>query len=96
MTEESATEFDYSELRAVFINCTLKRSPEVSNTEGLAAISMDIMRKQDVAVELICAVDHDIATGIWPDMTEHGWPHDEWPVIFDKVMAADILTQNTD
>ena len=24
-------------------------------------------------------------------MTEHGWERDEWPEIFDKVMAADIL-----
>ena len=25
------------------------------------------------------------------DMTEHGWDSDEWPVIFEQVMAADIL-----
>ena len=24
-------------------------------------------------------MDHDIATGVWPDMTEHGWPADDWP-----------------
>ena len=22
------------------------------------------------------AVDHDIASGVWPDMTEHGWERD--------------------
>jgi multimeric flavodoxin WrbA len=82
---------DFSDLRALFISCTLKRSPEVSNTEGLAQISIDIMRKQGVAVDLIRAVDREIATGVWPDMTEHGWEHDEWPAIFDQVMAADIL-----
>ena len=37
------------------------------------------------------AIDHDIATGVYPDMTEHGWERDEWPEIFDKVMDADIL-----
>jgi hypothetical protein len=26
----------------------------------------------DVEVEEIRAIDHDIATGVWPDMTEHG------------------------
>lgn len=36
-------------------------------------ISMEIMRRQGVQVELIGAVDHDIATGVWPDMTERGW-----------------------
>ncbi len=25
---------DFSDLRAMFINCTLKRSPEESNTQG--------------------------------------------------------------
>jgi multimeric flavodoxin WrbA len=82
---------DFSDLRAVYINCTLKRSPEVSNTEGLADRSIDIMRAHDVGVDVIRAVDHDIATGVYPDMTEHGWEHDDWPAIFDKVMAADIL-----
>jgi multimeric flavodoxin WrbA len=81
----------FDDLRALFISCTLKRSPETSNTEGLAQISIDIMRKQGVQVDLIRAVDHDIATGVWPDMTEHGWDRDEWPAIFEQVMAADIL-----
>ena len=66
------SETDYSDLKAFFINCTLKRSPEVSNTQGLMDISMEIMRRNGVAVEGIRAVDHEIATGVWPDMTEHG------------------------
>jgi hypothetical protein len=49
------------------------------------------MDRNGVAVEVIRAVDHEIATGVDPDMTEHGWEPDEWPVIFEKVMAADIL-----
>ena len=85
------SETDYSDLSALFINCTLKRSPEVSNTQGLMDISMEIMRRNGVAVDCIRAVDHQIATGVWPDMTEHGWEGDEWPAIFEKVMAADIL-----
>ncbi len=35
---------DYSDLKALFINCTLKRSPETSNTQGLMDISIEIMR----------------------------------------------------
>ena len=83
--------WDFSKLRALFISCTLKRSPEPSNTEGLAAISIEIMRRNGMSVDLIRAVDHEIAPGVWPDMTEHGWERDEWPQIFEKVMAADIL-----
>ncbi|MGV1008274.1 MAG: flavodoxin family protein [Dermatophilaceae bacterium] len=81
----------YEGLRAMFINCTLKRSPEQSHTEGLVRISRGIMEKQGVAVTVLRAVDHDIATGVWPDMTEHGWDSDEWPQIYEQVMAADIL-----
>jgi multimeric flavodoxin WrbA len=82
---------DYSDLRALFINCTLKRSPEVSNTAGLMNKSMEVMRANGVEVECIRAIDHDIAIGVWPDMTEHGWERDEWPQIYERVMAADIL-----
>jgi multimeric flavodoxin WrbA len=82
---------DYADLRALFISCTLKRSPEQSHTEGLAALSMEIMRRNNVSVELIRAADHDIPVGVYPDMTEHGYERDEWPAIFAKVEAADIL-----
>ena len=49
------------------------------------------MERNGVSVEVIRAVDHQIATGVYPDMTEHGWERDDWPEIFEKVMAADIL-----
>jgi len=86
---------DYSDLSALFINCTLKRSPETSHTQGLADRSIAILRAQGVRVDVVRAIDHDIATGVWPDMTEHGWDHDEWPSLFDKVMGADILVLYT-
>ena len=82
---------DFTGLRALFINCTLKRSPEPSNTQGLIDISTGIMDKHGVKVEVVRAVDHDIATGVWPDMREHGWDTDDWPAIFERVLASDIL-----
>lgn len=91
MTAPEPTTVDYADMSALFINCTLKRSPEVSNTAGLAEVSMDILEANGVKTEMIRALDHDIAAGVWPDMTEHGWDRDDWPPIFDKVMAADIL-----
>src|SRR4051812_50224830 len=87
----TAIDTDFGGLRALFINCTLKRSPEVSNTEGLIDISTRIMAKHGVDVEVVRAVDHDIAIGVWPDMREHGWATDDWPAIFEKVLASDIL-----
>jgi multimeric flavodoxin WrbA len=83
--------WNFSDLRALYINCTLKRSPERSHTQGLGDRSIRIMQRTGVSVEVVRAVDHVIATGVYPDMTEHGWPRDDWPAIFAKVMAADIL-----
>jgi multimeric flavodoxin WrbA len=86
---------DFSDLSALYINCTLKRSPETSNTQGLMDLSMGIMEKQGVSVDSIRAIDHDIATGVYDDMTEHGWERDEWPELLERVMAADILVMGT-
>jgi multimeric flavodoxin WrbA len=82
---------DFSGLKAMYINCTLKKSPERSHTQGLVDVSTAIMRKHGVEVEVLRAVDHDIATGVYLDMTEHGWDSDEWPQIYPRVMASDIL-----
>lgn len=83
--------WDFSDVHALFINCTLKKSPEVSNTEGLLEASRKLMEKHRVKTDVIRAVDHDIATGVYPDMREHGWHTDEWPELYKKVEAADIL-----
>ena len=48
---------DFSDLRALFINCTLKRSPEISHTEGLIRISSAIMERHGVGVEVVRAVE---------------------------------------
>jgi multimeric flavodoxin WrbA len=90
-TLAAESKWDFSDLSALLINCTLKRSPEVSNTRGLADLAVAIMERNGVSVEVVRAVDHRIATGVYPDMTEHGWERDDWPAIFEKVMAADIL-----
>lgn len=87
----SASTVDYSDLSAIFLNCTLKRSPELSHTEGLIKISKAIMEANNVATEVIRPIDYQIATGVMPDMTNHGWDVDDWPQIFDKVINADIL-----
>lgn len=83
--------WNFSDLKAVFLNCTLKRSPDQSHTEGLMNISRAIMEKNGVSVEMIRPIDHDIAFGVYPDMTEHGWKADGWPPIYRKVRESDIL-----
>jgi multimeric flavodoxin WrbA len=85
------TDPDFTGLKAVFINATLKRSPEKSHTQGLVEASAAIMTKHGVRVDHIRAVDHDIATGVYPDMTVKGCHTDEWPSLWPRVRDADIL-----
>jgi multimeric flavodoxin WrbA len=82
---------DFSDLTALFINTTLTRSPAASHTQLLIDVSADIMRQQGVTVDQFRAVDHRIATGVYPDMRDRGWDVDEWPELFPRVLAADIL-----
>ena len=82
---------DYSDIKVLFFNTTLKKSPAVSNTEGIIDASKKLFEEQGASVEIIRAIDHDIATGVQPDMTKEGWAVDEWPSLFEKVKAADIV-----
>lgn len=90
-----SSETDFSDLSAVFINCTLKKSPDTSNTRGLMEIPGEIMRRNGVSVDNVRAVDHEIANGVYPDMTEHGWEVDGWPEVWEQVDAAEILVIGT-
>ena len=95
MPDSDPNRDDFSDLKALFINCTLKPSPQGSHTRGLMDVSRAILERNGVAVEVVRAVDHHIAPGVYPDMTEHGLDRDDWPSIQEKVMAADILVLGT-
>lgn len=86
-----SSEWDFSNLNALFLNCTLKKTPELSHTEGLIIISKAIMEKVGVTVEVLRPVDYNIAYGVYPDMKEQGWDHDDWPKLYNKVKKANIL-----
>jgi hypothetical protein len=48
----AASRWDFSDLRALFVNCTLKRSPEVSNTQCLRqprvpGVAAGVRRRQE-------------------------------------------------
>lgn len=85
----------YDDLAALFINCTLKRSPEASSTDALMDVCRHIMAEAGVSVDSVRLVDHPIAFGVKPDMTEEGWERDDWPKIWERVAAADILVIGT-
>ena len=87
----SSRDTDYSDLRALYINTTLTRSPGRSHTQSLIDASASIMAENGVQVSQFRSVDHPIASGVYPDMREYGWDVDAWPELFPRVLAADIL-----
>ena len=86
---------DFSGLQALYINTTLKKQPSASHTKLLMNASAGIMEKQGVTVEHLHLLSHRVPPGIYPDMTEHGWDHDDWPALWEKVKSADILIIGT-
>ena len=89
----------FSDLTAVVVNCTLKRSPEVSHTQGLLDNAIAILRAQGVEVDVIRAADHEIPPGVYPDMREDvpggRVDRDEWPELAERILGADILMVGT-
>ena len=90
-----ASRWDFSDLRALYVNCTLKPSPALSHTQGLMDLSIAIMERNRVTVDRLRAVDHELAPGVYPDMREHGAARDDWPELYERVKAADILVLGT-
>ena len=85
----------FSDLKALFFNTSLKRASADSHTQLLLNASAQIMEKQGVSVDHVHMLDFQIAPGVYPDMTEHGWDRDDWPAIWEKVLVADILVVGT-
>ena len=74
-------------MKALVLNCTLKASPEPSNTGALAQVLMDEFDGRGVSSEIIRAVDHTILPGVKSDEGEG----DEWPGIREKILASQIF-----
>ncbi|PGO56286.1 8-demethyl-8-aminoriboflavin-5'-phosphate (AFP) synthase RosB, partial [Priestia megaterium] len=51
-------------LKALALNCTLKKSPEVSNTGALIGEVVKIFEKNEVKTEVITLADYTIGHGI--------------------------------
>jgi multimeric flavodoxin WrbA len=79
-------------MRAICLNCTLKRSPEPSNTEALAGVVTEALSGEGVDVETIRLVDHRIEPGVVSEAVVDG---DEWPAIRERILAAEILVVAT-
>ena len=78
---------DSVKLKAVFLNCTLKKSPAVSNTEALANKVIEWFDRMDVESEMVRIVDYNVPFGV----SSYEGEGDQWPLILDKIKAADII-----
>ena len=73
--------------RALFLNCTLKPSPDVSNTQALIDRVAALMERQGVTTETVRIADESVGTGISSDLGAG----DGWPAVLEKIRACDIL-----
>lgn len=74
-------------IKVFILNCTLKSSPQVSNTEALIKKATTLYQTLDTEVEVLRAVDYNIKPGTSSDEG----PDDEWPLIFGKIKECDIF-----
>ncbi|TQS41480.1 flavodoxin family protein [Cryptosporangium phraense] len=74
-------------MRALVLNCTLKPSPEPSNTEALARVVTDELAANGVQIEFVRVVDHNVKPGVETDLGDG----DGWPAIHEKVLNSEIL-----
>ena len=74
-------------MRAIALNCTLKASPEESNTAALAQVVLDALAAEGVETEMVRLADHEILPGVTSDEGER----DAWPAIRERIVASEIL-----
>ena len=74
-------------MKALFLSCTLKRSPDTSNTEALADVLKNEFEAEGLETELIRLVDLEIAPGVTSDEGDG----DEWPRVHAALLESEIV-----
>jgi multimeric flavodoxin WrbA len=78
-------------MKALIINCTLKKSPSISNTQALIDKAVKILHNENVETEVVRLVDYDIKPGTATDEGDG----DEWPLILEKIKRCNIFIIGT-
>ena len=78
-------------VHALILNCSLKPSPQDSSTQRIATEVAAALVDRGATAEHIRVVDHDVRFGVTTDEGDG----DSWPVLRDKLVAADILVMAT-
>lgn len=74
-------------MKALFINCTLKRGKEFSNTGALAEKAAAQLKEDGFETEIIRLNDFEVLTGNSSDEGDG----DQWPQILEKIKACNIF-----
>ena len=74
-------------LRALVLVCSLKKSPAESSSDLLGREVLAALADHDVDGEVVRVVDHDVRYGVSVDEGDG----DEWPLLREKLLAADVL-----
>ncbi|MEO1129721.1 MAG: NAD(P)H-dependent oxidoreductase [Planctomycetota bacterium] len=88
----SAPPATYDDLKVLFFNCTLNRTPVLSHTEHLIGVAKKVFEANGVTCKVIRPVDYELAAGLGKNMAETDeWDRDDWPTLQAEVDACDIL-----
>lgn len=80
-------------MKAIFLLASLKRRDkgEYSNTGVLCELLIEKLKEHGVESEVVALIEHHIPPGLKTDMGMVDGRQDEWPGIFEKMSAADIV-----
>ncbi|TDD99033.1 flavodoxin family protein [Jiangella asiatica] len=78
-------------MKAVVLNCTLKASPEPSNTGALAAVVVEGLESRGVTVSTFRLADLKVPPGVATDLGDG----DDWPGIHEAILDSEILVLAT-
>lgn len=74
-------------IKAIFLNCTLKKSPAKSNTDALIQKAVSEYKNLGIESNVIRVADFNVATGI----SSNEGNGDEWPKIYKQILESNIL-----
>jgi multimeric flavodoxin WrbA len=80
-----------TQIKAVALNCTLKRGSAASSTDKLLSELLSALAKHDVTGEIVRVVDLNIVPGV----SSNEGDGDDWPTLRNKILACDILIVGT-
>jgi multimeric flavodoxin WrbA len=78
-------------VRAVVLNCSLKKSPDPSNTQMLADHVLTALREQGVESTTFRLADLSVPPGVESDLGDG----DDWPRVRSAILDAEILVVAT-